>query len=159
MARGRQAERGGGLRLGAMRRVAIIGSGGAGKSTLARLLGERSGLPVVHLDRHFWSAGWIEPAPDEWVRTVQRLADEDTWISDGNYGRTMEIRLARADVIVFLDFPRWRCIPRVLRRTWRHRKKQSPRHRGGLSGSRLAGIPALAVALSARHAPEHSRTN
>jgi len=104
----------------------MIGSGGAGKSTLARELGERTGLPVVHLDRHFWSAGWIEPQPDAWERQVHALSAGERWISDGNYGRTMEIRLARADTIVFLDFPRWRCIPRVYRRWWRHRKSNRP---------------------------------
>lgn len=109
-----------------MRRVAIIGSGGAGKSTFARQLGERTGLPVVHLDLHFWHAGWVETPRDDWARRNEEFVATDRWIIEGNYGRTMEIRLAAADVIIFLDLPRWRCIPRVLRRTWRHRKQRRP---------------------------------
>ena len=62
-----------------------------------------------------------EPQPE-----VERLAGAETWILEGNYGGTMEIRLARADTIVFLDFPRWRCIGRVLRRVWRFRGRSRP---------------------------------
>ena len=67
-----------------MQRVAIIGSGGAGKSTLARQLGEATGLPVVHLDREYWAPGWVEPPRDEWTRKVALFAAEDAWIMDGN---------------------------------------------------------------------------
>ena len=49
-----------------MKRVLVIGSGGAGKSTLARRLGERLGLEVVHLDALYWQAGWVEPAKEAW---------------------------------------------------------------------------------------------
>ena len=62
-------------KLGAMKRVAIVGPGGAGKSTFARALSERIGLPVVHLDHHFWKPGWVESSRDEW-----RSARADTVI-------------------------------------------------------------------------------
>lgn len=57
-----------------MERAAIIGPGGAGKSTLARKLGEVTGLPVIHLDREHWPPGWVEPPRDEWESRVQELA-------------------------------------------------------------------------------------
>ena len=91
-----------------MRRIAIIGVGGAGKSRLATLLGERTGLPVIHLDRHFWRPGWVETPPAEWRAAQLELLDvehPDGWIADGNYGGTMDIRLERADTVVFLDPP------------------------------------------------------
>lgn len=100
-----------------MQRVAVVGSGGSGKSTLARELGRRAGLPVVHLDHHYWRPAW-EPTPDhEWDRVHEALVAGERWGIDGNYSRTIEPRLARADTVVLLDLSRWRCVARVLRRS------------------------------------------
>lgn len=109
-----------------MRRVSIIGSGGAGKSTLARQLGEITGLPVIHLDQRFWRPGWTESPKDEWRSTVEDLARGDRWIIDGNFGGTMEIRLAAADTVVFLDFPRVLCTYRAIKRAIAFRNKTRP---------------------------------
>ncbi|MEZ4492013.1 MAG: GNAT family N-acetyltransferase [Dehalococcoidia bacterium] len=99
-----------------MERVVIIGNGGAGKSTLARRLGAFTGLPVYHLDRLFWHAGWI-PTPDEtWRPLVNSLIATDRWIAEGNYGGTMAERLKRADTIIWLDYPRFTCTRRAF---WR----------------------------------------
>ena len=100
-----------------MRRVLVVGPGGAGKSTLARRLGERTGLPVIHLDEHHWRPGW-EPTPDdEWRAIVTELASGDEWIIDGNYGGTIDIRVRAADTAVFLDYAPIPCIARALRRS------------------------------------------
>lgn len=104
----------GGSALG--QRVAIIGSGGAGKSTLARQLGDITGLPVVHLDAYFWKPGWVSTPDDDWDEAVTRFAAGDRWILDGNYGRTMELRFARADTVVFFDYSRWLCCFRAMKR-------------------------------------------
>ena len=109
-----------------MERVAIIGCGGAGKSTLARALGERTGLPVVHLDTHYWQRGWTPLPDDTWAAEVERLAGAPRWIMDGHYGGTMERRLARADTIIFLDRPRWLCLARVVRRRMQYRGRVRP---------------------------------
>lgn len=104
-----------------MPRIAVIGSGGAGKSTFAEELGRRLGLPVVHLDRLFWRPGWHPTPPDEW-RAIQRgLVDRPDWIIDGNYGATFHLRLEAADVVVFFDLPRRVAISGVIRRWRRHR--------------------------------------
>ena len=97
-------------------RIAIIGPSGSGKSTLARQLGERLALPVIHLDAHFWSAGWVGAEKTQWRETVGSLVRREQWIIDGNYSSTMDLRLPRAETIIFLDFPRWLCLLRVLRR-------------------------------------------
>lgn len=94
----------------------MVGSGGAGKSTLARHMGQILGLPVIHLDRHYWKPGWVESSHEEWDHAVTELASGDAWVMDGNYGRTIRLRLRRADAVVFLDFPPWRCLLRVVRR-------------------------------------------
>lgn len=97
-------------------RIAIIGPSGSGKSTLARQLGDKLALQVTHLDAHFWSAGWIESDREQWRETVSALVERERWIIDGNYSSTMDIRLPRAETIIFLDLPRWLCLLRVLRR-------------------------------------------
>ncbi|MCA9750697.1 MAG: AAA family ATPase [Gemmatimonadetes bacterium] len=102
-----------------MSRILVVGCSGAGKSTLARQLGARLHLPVVHLDRHYWNAGW-RPTPDtEFDVHLETLLAEPTWVMDGNYVRTLARRLRVADVAVFLDFSPWVCRTRVIRRTVR----------------------------------------
>jgi adenylate kinase family enzyme len=102
-----------------MRRVVIIGCSGAGKSTFSRRLGELLDLPVIHLDRHYWRPGWV-PAPDDEFRAAQRtVVAGERWVIDGNYTDSMDIRLPRADTVIFLDLPRWRCLLRVAWRTLR----------------------------------------
>jgi len=104
-----------------VQRVVIVGSGGAGKSTLARTLASRTGLPVVHLDEHFWHPGWVETPSDEWRRLQRELFAPAQWIADGNYSASLDVRLPRADTVIFLDFPTWRTVPRILRRALGHR--------------------------------------
>ncbi len=71
-----------------MRRVLIIGSGGAGKSVLAVRAGQALGLPVIHLDQENWRPGWVETPRDEWHARVDVLLAREYWIMDGNYGGT-----------------------------------------------------------------------
>ena len=99
-----------------MKRVIIIGCGGAGKSTLARQLGEKTGLPVVHLDSIFWLPGWVERDRDEFDELVRREMEKDSWILDGNYKRTIQERLSRCDTIIYLDFSRWACLYGIFKR-------------------------------------------
>jgi adenylate kinase family enzyme len=109
-----------------MRRVLVIGSGGAGKSTFARLLGERTGLDVIHLDSVFWRPGWVETPAEEWRRTVEELLARDAWIMDGNFGGTLDLRLAACDTAIFLDRSRWLCLWRVVRRLVRFHGRRRP---------------------------------
>jgi adenylate kinase family enzyme len=99
-----------------MRRVLVIGSGGAGKSTFASKLSRRTSLPLIHLDSLYWRPGWIETPAAEWDQTIEQLLGRDTWIMDGNYGRTLERRLAACDTVIFLDLPRLLCLQRIVRR-------------------------------------------
>ena len=101
-----------------MERVLIVGCPGAGKSTAARSLANITGLPLVHLDRHYWKPGWVRPDRDEWREKVQELVDRPRWIMDGNYGGSLDLRLPAADTLIHLDFSTLVCGTRVLRRTW-----------------------------------------
>jgi adenylate kinase family enzyme len=99
-----------------MRRVVVVGSYGAGKTTLARRLGELLGLEVFHLDALRWLPGWrLRPRP-EWDALLERLVAGDRWIVDGNFEQTLEPRLRRADTVVVLDFPVLLSFLRVVRR-------------------------------------------
>ena len=100
-----------------MRRVMVLGCAGAGKSTLARRMAAALALPLVELDRVFWRPGWIQVPREEFRDAVARLAAMPAWIMDGNYGFSYDLRLPRADTVVFLDLPRRVCMWRVIRRT------------------------------------------
>ena len=106
--------------LASMERVAVVGPGGAGKSTFARALGDRLDLPVVHLDRIFWKPGWVETPRDEWRRCQSELFAADRWIADGNYGGTFDERFARADTVIVVARPRVACVVSALMRTARN---------------------------------------
>jgi adenylate kinase family enzyme len=89
-----------------MQRILVIGGPGTGKSTLAREMGARLG----------WSPGWTAPTPQEWRDRVAALAARETWVMDGNYSGTFDLRLPRAQAIVWLDLPRWLYFPRTIKR-------------------------------------------
>ncbi|HEX8432463.1 MAG TPA: hypothetical protein VF625_14330 [Longimicrobium sp.] len=99
-----------------MRKVLIIGSAGAGKSTFAAELGAALGLPVVHLDALYWQPGWRKPPREEWTERVAELLTRDRWVMDGNYGGTLAARVRAADTVILLALPRLQCVYRVVRR-------------------------------------------
>jgi adenylate kinase family enzyme len=100
-----------------MRRIVVMGPPGSGKSTLARRLGARHGLPVFHLDQAYWQPGWVAAPPAVFLAEVERLAALPAWVIEGNYADTIAPRFARADAVVYLDVPAWRCLLRIARRT------------------------------------------
>ncbi len=104
--------------LRAARRICIVGHSGAGKSTLARQLGPLLGLPVTHLDAIFWRPGWVEIDRTVFAARVAEVVAQDRWIIDGGYGSTLPPRLARADLVIWLDYPTPLLAWRVFRR-WR----------------------------------------
>jgi adenylate kinase family enzyme len=97
----------------------IVGPAGSGKSTLACDLGAALDLPVIHLDAHYWLPGWVEPPLDVWRECMRQLVLGETWIIDGNYSDTFDLRFAVADTIVFLDVARHICLGRVIVRSLR----------------------------------------
>lgn len=99
-----------------MERVMIIGCSGAGKSTLARVLGVKTRIPVVHLDKIWWREGWENISREEFDRLLLAELEQPRWIIDGNYNRTIPQRLSRCDTVIWLDFPRWLCLFGIFRR-------------------------------------------
>jgi adenylate kinase family enzyme len=111
-----------------VQRVAVLGSGGAGKSVLAAALAERTGLPVVHLDVVYWRPGWTAPPRDEFDAKLAAAVAEERWILDGNFLRDDDAdpRFGRADTVIFLDLPRRICLWRIIRRLVRDRRRSRP---------------------------------
>jgi adenylate kinase family enzyme len=101
------------------RRIIVTGLAGSGKSTFSHALEAKSGLPLIHLDLLFWKSGWVEPSEAEWREKQRGVLAGDAWIADGNYRDTLDLRLERADTVVVLATPWWRCAGRALLRGFR----------------------------------------
>ncbi len=112
--------------LGGMKRILIIGCSGSGKSTFARALHQKTGIEVLHLDQYYWQPNWVESSKEEWRDTVSDLVQRESWIMEGNYSGTFDLRLPRADTIIFLDFSTLSCLWRVLKRTIRYHGTTRP---------------------------------
>lgn len=102
-----------------MKKILVIGSPGSGKSTLSRKLSETFNLPCIYLDRLFWKPNWVETPKEEFDVLLQNELNKDCWIIDGNYSRTLPLRLKYADTVIWLNYPRIVCVWRVF---WRHGK-------------------------------------
>ncbi|MFG1955331.1 adenylate kinase [Micromonospora sp. NPDC048830] len=100
-------------------RVLVYGVYGAGKSTLAARLSERLELPWYPVDDLLWQPGWVEVPVARQRSRIEEICRRDRWILDGAYHGWRDVPLARADLVVGLDYPRWRSFSRLLRRTLR----------------------------------------
>ena len=99
-----------------MDKIAIIGSPGAGKSTLARELGPMLKIKVFHMDRFFWQRGWKGIDGDTRIDILQEIVREKQWIIEGTYLSSSEPRLNAADTIIFLDTPPFLCLQHIMKR-------------------------------------------
>ena len=104
-----------------MKRVAVIGCSGAGKSRFSSRLGEIERIPVFHLDPLYWRPAIRDADPSKWSEIQSGLAAQDSWIIDGNYGATLDLRLKRADTLIFFDFSSVACVAGVVTRALRSR--------------------------------------
>jgi adenylate kinase family enzyme len=117
-----------------VRRISVVGASGAGKSTVARQLASSLGVPFVELDAIYHQPGWAPLPAAEFRRRVAPLTAGDGWVIDGNYSAVRPLVWARADTVVWLDFPRhlvmrqviWRTLRRVTFRTelWNGNREQ-----------------------------------
>jgi adenylate kinase family enzyme len=103
-------------------RIIVVGTSGAGKTTLALRLARQLGLPHVELDAINWQPGWRDLTrhdPGEFIRRVAAVIAADNWIADGNYGTVRDLVWRRATHLVWLDYERAVVMRRVIRRTMR----------------------------------------
>jgi adenylate kinase family enzyme len=109
------------------RRVLVIGMAGSGKSTFSRALSAETGLPVIHLDLHYWKPGWVKPSENEWRQKQRSLLAGEAWIADGNYYETLDLPLERAETVVLLETPWWICAGRAFARGLRKPEGEMPK--------------------------------
>jgi adenylate kinase family enzyme len=101
------------------RRLVIEAVTGSGKTTTAARIAEATGIPWTSVDDLTWTPGWIPVEDEEQRRRFTEICAGDSWVLDTAYGKWRDIPLARADIVVGLDFPRWLSLARLLRRTAR----------------------------------------
>jgi adenylate kinase family enzyme len=102
-------------------RILILGCPGSGKSTFARLLHERTGLPLIHLDNVWWRADGTHISRAEFDRALAELLAGEKWIMDGDYSRTYEVRIRACDTAIFLDYPEDVCMAGIIARVGQDR--------------------------------------
>jgi len=99
------------------RRVMLYGVTGAGKTTAAARISQATGIPWVSVDDLTWEPGWVSVPPEEQRRRVTEICAGDTWLLDTAYGDWLDVPLARVELVVALDYPRWLSLQRLVRRT------------------------------------------
>jgi adenylate kinase family enzyme len=109
-----------------MQKILVIGCSGAGKSTLAKQLSGKLHIEVIHLDALFWNSGWVQTSKEEWRERIDQLCKKEQWIMDGNYGRTLSMRLQVADTVILFDYPRLLCLWGAFKRRFMYAGKTRP---------------------------------
>ncbi len=110
----------------AYRRIVLLGPAGAGKSTLGRRLADALGAPFVCLDA-IWRPQWTNADLPAFRALMADAHAGEAWVSDGNFAQaTFDLRLPRADLIIWLDRPRWLCAWRAMRRVFRPDEAHRP---------------------------------
>ena len=99
-----------------MKKIIVIGCPGSGKSTFARALHNKTGIPLYHLDMMYWNADKTTVEKSVFLERLSAVLEKDAWIIDGNYGSTMELRMAACDTVIFLDYPLEVCLDGIRER-------------------------------------------
>lgn len=107
-------------------KIAIIGISGSGKSTLSRILVEKTGLPIFHMDQLYWKGNWQAVPEKEYLEQHELLVQKDSWIIEGYINAKMASRLKSADLVIYLDYPGWLAAWHLIKRRLKYHKKNRP---------------------------------
>ena len=105
-------------------RISIVGGSGSGKSTLSNILSKELNLPAIHLDAINFNANWVEIDKDERDKIISTKSEEEKWIIDGNYNKTLKERFDKADLIIWLDYSTFMQLKGVLKRYFKTRNNE-----------------------------------
>ncbi len=97
-------------------RIMIFGLPESGKSTFALKLSKVLKLPLYHLDKYFFISHWIERSEEDFLEIQKGIVEKEQWIVDGNCIHSLETRYKRADIVIYICFPRILCIFRLFQR-------------------------------------------
>ncbi len=99
-----------------MKKIIVIGCPGSGKSTVSRALHSKTGIPLYHLDMMYWNTDKTTVEKSVFRERLSTVLEKGKWIIDGNYGSTMELRMAACDTVIFLDYPLDVCLDGIRER-------------------------------------------
>ncbi|HLD70752.1 MAG TPA: hypothetical protein VI937_02630 [Negativicutes bacterium] len=109
-----------------LKKIAIVGISGSGKSTFSRKLAEKTGLPLFHMDQLYWKANWQAVSEDEYLKEHELLVQKPEWIVEGYVDVKMATRLKNADLVLWLDYSGLRCAWHLIIRRLKYHKKSRP---------------------------------
>lgn len=107
-------------------RISIVGGSGSGKSTLCNILSKELNLPAIHLDAINYKPNWVEIDKEERDKIISNKSEEDKWIIDGNYNKTLQERFDKADLIIWLDYSTIKQLKGVIKRYLKTYNKERP---------------------------------
>lgn len=107
-------------------RISIVGGSGSGKSTLCNILSKELGLPAIHLDAINYEPNWVEIDKAERDNIILSKAQDDKWVIDGNYNKTLKERFDKADLIIWLDYSALKQLHGILKRYFTTRNSERP---------------------------------
>lgn len=103
-------------RLALSKRILVLGLSGSGKTTFSIRLGQILGIETIHLDACFWKPGWTSTPQPEWKAMVASLIEKESWIMDGMYESTLDLRIPAAETVIVIERSRLACLWGVLKR-------------------------------------------
>lgn len=101
-----------------MNKINVVGTSGSGKSTFSRMLATKLGHPYIEMDTMFWKANWQESSDAEFFSALENSLFQDTWVLDGNYNRTAEIKWADIDQVIWIDYSFSRTVYQAVKRAF-----------------------------------------
>ena len=142
-----------------MKRIVVVGTTGAGKTTLARRLAQRLGVPHVELDAIYWGPDWTEATTEDFCARTAQALEGAAWVADGNYHKVRDIVWGRADTVVWLDYNLALIMYRLLRRTVRRVVTQEELWAGNRESLRTALLQRDSILLWALQTYKKRRRN
>lgn len=109
-----------------MKKILVCGFAGSGKSTFAKILGEKINIEVLHLDSIHFKDGWVEVPNEEMELKVQEFMKKEKWIIDGNYQKIANNRFEECDLLFYFNFNRFRCLKNIIKRNIMYKNQVRP---------------------------------
>ena len=107
-------------------RISIIGGSGSGKSTLSTILSKELNIPATHLDAVNFNSNWEHIDPQKRDSIIISKANEEKWIIDGNYNKTLKERVSKADLVIWLDYSSFAHLKGIMKRLFKNFYKEKP---------------------------------